>query len=223
MQIKIAPSILAGDFGKLAQEAKRAEEGGADLIHVDVMDGHFVPNITIGPDTVKALRKATRLPLDVHLMIDRPDKYAEAFVAAGADMVSVHVEAPHPIEQTVKQIKSLGAKCGVVFNPNTSFALSQSLLAEIDYILIMSVYPGFGGQKFIADVLPKVAQARAYLKERGRELDVEIDGGINTENAGKAAASGANVLVAGNAVFGQPDVAKAIAALRQSAQQMMKG
>lgn len=223
MKIKIAPSILAGDFGKLAEEAKRAEAGGADLIHVDVMDGHFVPNITIGPDTVKALRKATRLPLDVHLMIDRPDIYAEAFIKAGADMVSVHVEAPHPLEKTVARIKSLGVQCGIVFNPNTSFALAKNFLNQIDYILIMSVHPGFGGQKFIPEVLPKVAQARQYLKEQGRELDVEIDGGINAENASKAVSHGANVLVAGNAIFSQPDIAKAITQIRSAAEKSMKG
>lgn len=218
MKIKIAPSILAGDFGRLSEEAKRAEAGGADLLHLDVMDGHFVPNITAGPDIVKGVRQSTSLPLDAHLMIDRPDKYAEAFVKAGADMVSVHVEAPHPIEETLKKIKGLGALCGIVFNPNTSFAVSKEIASLVDYILIMSVYPGFGGQKFIADVLPKVTLAREFAQAQGREIDIQIDGGINPETAVLAAEAGANVLVAGSSVYGKENLSEAISALREAGQ-----
>jgi len=219
MKIKIAPSILAGNFGYLAEEAKRAEDGGADLLHVDVMDGHFVPNITIGPDIVKGIRQATKLPIDAHLMIDHPDKYAEAFAKAGADMISVHVEAPHPLVETLKKIRSLGVKAGIVFNPNTHFTLTKEIASLIDYILIMSVNPGFGGQKFIADVLSKVTQARQFVTEDGRELDIEIDGGINAENAVQAAKAGANVLIAGSSVYGKPDVKEAISVLRKAGEE----
>ncbi len=218
MNIKIAPSILAGDFGQLGQEAKRAETGGADWLHIDVMDGHFVPNITIGPDVVKALRKSTKLPLDAHLMIDHPDKYAPEFVKAGADRVSVHVEAPHPLEATLKSIKDLGAKCGIVFNPNTPFTISKEVGQLVDYILIMSVYPGFGGQKFITEVLDNVKAAREFANQSGKEIDIEIDGGITPETTPQAAAAGANVFVAGSAIYGKPDISQAILDIRSAAE-----
>ena len=211
--IKVAPSILAGDFGNLAREAARAEAAGADLLHVDIMDGHFVPNITVGPQAVAALRKATTLPLDVHLMLTNPDRYIEKFATAGANMISVHVEADHDLHQTIERIRSLGVRPGVVFNPDTPFRLDESLLQTINMVLFMSVFPGFGGQKFIASVLDKIRGARKGLRDRG--IDIEIDGGITLETGKAAVEAGANVLVAGTAIYRSEDMKKTVEQMKK--------
>ncbi len=210
--IKVSPSILAGDFGKLSKEAQRAEEAGADMLHIDVMDGHFVPNISLGPQAVAAIRKATKLPLDVHLMLSRPDQYIDAFIAAGSDIISVHVESQHTLEDTVKRLVANGVRAAVVFNPHTPFQLSRSILEKINMVLFMSVIPGFGGQKFMPEVLEKIRGARGLLKEYG--IDIQVDGGINLENAPLAVSAGANVLVAGTSVYGSKDMKKTIEELK---------
>ena len=210
--VKIAPSILAGDFGNLGQEAAKAEAAGADILHVDIMDGHFVPNITVGPQAVAAIRKATKLPLDVHLMLSNPDQYIEPFAAAGADMISVHVEADHNLGKTVDRLRSLKIRPGVVFNPDTPFGLDNALLDKINMVLFMSVFPGFGGQKFIPSVLDKIRGAKELLRKKG--IDIEIDGGITLETGKEAVAAGANVLVAGTSIYRSPDMKKTITSLR---------
>jgi ribulose-phosphate 3-epimerase len=210
--IKVAPSILAGDFGKLGQEAARAQEAGADLLHVDIMDGHFVPNITVGPQAVAALRKATTLPLDVHLMLQQPDKHIDAFISAGADMISVHVEADHDLEKTLDRLLAQKIRPCVVFNPDTAFRLSAKVLDKIHMVLFMSVYPGFGGQKFIPAVLEKIKGARSILQ--GRKIDIEIDGGITLETGKAAVEAGANVLVAGTSIYSSPDMGKTVAQMK---------
>lgn len=210
--VKIAPSILAGDFGNLGREAARAEEAGADMIHVDIMDGHFVPNLTIGPQAVAAIRKATKLPLDVHLMITNPDRYIDQFAQAGANMISVHVEADHDLPLTIERLRSLNVKPGVVFNPDTPFKLSEGVLKNINMVLFMSVFPGFGGQKFIAPVLDKIRGAKDTLNKHG--VDIEIDGGVTLETGKKAVEAGANVLVAGTAIYGSPDMKKTVSAMK---------
>ncbi|KPC74889.1 ribulose-phosphate 3-epimerase [Thermoactinomyces vulgaris] len=215
--IKIAPSILSADFARLGDEVREAEQAGADWIHVDVMDGRFVPNITLGPVVVEAIRPHTRLPLDVHLMINEPDRYIEAFVKSGADVVSVHQEACPHLHRTVYRIKELGAKAGVVINPATPVSLIEPILPDVDLVLLMTVNPGFGGQKFISSVLDKIGQVRRLLVERGlSHVDVEVDGGINAQTAALVAQAGANVLVAGSAVFGQADRQAAMAAIREA-------
>ncbi len=213
--VKIAPSILSADFARLADEIKDVERGGADWIHIDVMDGHFVPNITIGPLIVEAVRPVTQLTLDVHLMIEEPDRYIPQFVKSGADIVSVHQEACRHLHRTIYAIKEQGAKAGVVLNPATPLVMIESVLADVDLVLLMTVNPGFGGQKFIPHVLPKVAALRRMLDERGLgRVEIEIDGGVNAETARQCEQAGATVLVAGSAVFNQPDRAQAIAAIR---------
>lgn len=213
--VKIAPSILAADFAKLGEEIKDAEQGGADWIHVDVMDGHFVPNLTLGPLIVEAIRPHTSLPLDVHLMIEAPEKYIPAFSAAGADLISVHQEACPHLHRTVHQIKEQGVKAGVVLNPATPFQLLTEIIADIDYILFMTVNPGFGGQRFIPAVLSKIRECSVWLKERGFEhIDIEVDGGVTPETASACVEAGANILVAGSAIFGQRNRQKAIEAIR---------
>jgi ribulose-phosphate 3-epimerase len=215
--LHIAPSILSADFSKLAEEIKDVERGGADWIHVDVMDGHFVPNITMGPLVVEAVRPHTGLPLDVHLMISHPDQYIAAFSQAGADLISVHAEASLHLHRTVHLIKEYGKKAGVVLNPATPLAAIEHVLEDIDLVLIMTVNPGFGGQKFITRMLQKISALRSLLNERGLDhIHIEVDGGVNKANAPLVIEAGANVLVAGNAVFNQDDRAAAISDIRGS-------
>jgi ribulose-phosphate 3-epimerase len=215
-RIRIAPSILAADFAKLGDEVRAAAQAGADYIHVDVMDGHFVPNITIGPGAVKALRGYADIPFDVHLMIAPADPYIPAFAEAGADIITVHPEAGPHLHRTVQLIKSLGKKAGVSLNPATPIEAVTHLLGEIDLVLAMTVNPGFGGQKYIASVTDKIAALRAMIDETGRAIDLEVDGGVNADTAREAVAAGADVLVAGTAVFqgGPQAYAQNIARLR---------
>jgi len=212
--MKIAPSILSADFGRLAEEVKAVEAAGADYVHVDVMDGRFVPNLTIGPVVVEAVRRATRLPLDVHLMIVEPEKYIDDFVKAGASIVTVHVETCPHLHRTLDQIRQAGAKPSVVLNPSTPLSTLEHVLGEVTQVLVMSVNPGFGGQKFIPETVNKVRRLKGMLDERKLQVDIEVDGGINAATAKQVAAVGANVLVAGNAVFNEKDYRAAIAALR---------
>lgn len=214
--VKIAPSILSADFSKLGEEIKDVERGGADYIHVDVMDGHFVPNITIGPLIVDAIRPITKLPLDVHLMIEDPDSYIEAFANAGADYITVHAEACRHLHRTVHFIKSFGVKAGVVLNPATPVNMIEHVIEDIDMVLLMSVNPGFGGQKFIPSVLPKIAAVKKLADAKGLNIEIEVDGGVNEETAQLCIEAGANVLVAGSAIYNQKDRAAAIAALKGS-------
>ena len=215
-RIRIAPSILSADFGRLADEVRAVEAAGADMIHVDVMDGRFVPNITIGPPVVAALRKVTKLPLDVHLMIVEPEKYVEAFADAGADTILVHVEASPHLHRTLQSIRKLGKRSGAVLNPSTHESTLAYVMDVVDQVLVMSVNPGFGGQSFIPEVLPKVRAVREMIG--AREIDIEMDGGIAPTTIGAAAEAGVNVFVAGSAVFGAKDYAKMIAALRAEAE-----
>ncbi len=215
---RIAPSILASDFSRLGDEVRAAEAAGADWIHVDVMDGHFVPNITIGPAIVEAVRRCTDLPLDVHLMIENPDRYVADFAAAGANTIGVHVEACPHLHRSVQTIREAGARACVVLNPATPPSAVESILADVDQVLIMTVNPGFGGQKFIRSALPAVEQIRSWANERGLAIDIEVDGGITAETIGEAARAGANVFVAGTAVFGADDYKAAIEELRQNAE-----
>ena len=212
--IQIAPSILAADFANLGRDVAAVERGGADLIHVDVMDGHFVPNITIGVPVVKALKKVATRPLDVHLMIADPDRYVEDFAKAGADMISVHVEAATHLHRTIAHIKGRGVKAGAVLNPATPVSMLDDIIADLDFVLVMSVNPGFSGQAFIRRSLDKVRRVREMLRQAGSSAPVEIDGGIDPLTAAEAVAAGASILVAGQAVFGTPDAEAATRALR---------
>lgn len=213
--MKIAPSILSADFGALATDIARVEAGGADQLHVDVMDGRFVPNITIGPVVIEAIRKRTRLPLDVHLMIVEPERYLSDFIAAGADLVTVHAEACPHLQRTLAHIRELGAKAGVALNPSTPSDVIDFVLDDLDLVLVMSVNPGFGGQKFIPAVLPKIRQVRTLLGDRA--ADVSVDGGVKVDHARLLAEHGASVLVAGSAIFGAPDPAGVVRAMRAAA------
>jgi ribulose-phosphate 3-epimerase len=217
LPVRIAPSILAADFGRLAEEVRAVERAGADWIHVDVMDGHFVPNLTIGPVVVEAVRAATRLPLDVHLMIEHPERSLEDYVRAGADRVGVHVETCPHLNRTLAQIREAGARAGVVLNPATPAIAVQPVMGDVDQVLVMSVNPGFGGQRFIPSVLGKIEQIRAWIDAGQQPVELEVDGGIGPGTAAAAARAGANVLVAGTAVFGAADYASAIAGLRKEA------
>jgi len=208
--VEIAPSILSADFAQLGAEIAAAERGGATVVHCDVMDGHFVPNLTIGLPVVKSLKRATRLPLDTHLMISEPGRYAEQFVDAGASMVSVHVEIDAHLNRTLTAIRNKGAKAGIAINPATPLAALDEALPFADYILIMSVNPGFGGQKFIPEVLDKVRRLRRTIDERGLRTRIEIDGGIDRTNIGEITAAGAEIIVAGTAVFGVGDAAQGV-------------
>lgn len=218
VRIKIAPSILSADFARLGEQVREAEAGGAEVIHVDVMDGHFVPNITIGPLVVEAVRRVTRLPLDVHLMIEEPEQYVAAFARAGADYITVHAEATYHLDRLLAQIRELGKRAGVALNPATPPAAVGYVLEKVDLILCMTVNPGFGGQRFIAAVLPKIRHFHE-LRQRGLWTgELEVDGGVNAETAALVAEAGADLLVAGSAVFGTEDVAGAIAAIRRAAE-----
>lgn len=214
--IEIAPSILSADFSRLAQEIEAVERGGAGLLHVDVMDGHFVPNITIGLPVVKSIAGATRLPIDAHLMISEPGRYAEQFVAAGAKMVSVHVEADAHLHRTLMSIKAAGAQAGVAINPATPLGSLEEALKFADYILVMSVNPGFGGQRFISTALDKVRRLRRMIDERGLNVRIEIDGGIDLNNIAEVVAAGAEILVAGSAIFGAADPQEAVRLMREA-------
>jgi len=214
--VRVAPSVLSADLGRLADEVREVEKGGADWIHVDVMDGRFVPNITLGPPIVKAIRRATALPVDVHLMIVEPEKYIEQFAQAGADVLSVHVEASVHLQRTLAEIRRLGKRAGVVLNPHTPEEHLRYVLGDADLILVMSVNPGFGGQAFLPQVLPKLAALRRMIDDAGLDIDLEVDGGVSTQTARQVVDAGASVLVAGSAVFGKSDRAGAIAAIRQA-------
>jgi ribulose-phosphate 3-epimerase len=215
--ILIAPSILSADFGRLAQEVQAVEAAGADWIHVDVMDGRFVPNLTIGPVVVKAVRKATRLPIDVHLMIIEPERYVHDFAEAGADSLSVHVEPSYHLARTLQLIRSLKKRSGVVLNPQTPPDAIEYVLDHVDLVLVMSVNPGFGGQSFMPEVLPKIRAIRKMIDSRGKNIALEVDGGVAPGTAREVVEAGARVLVAGSAIYGHPDYRAAIDALRVDA------
>jgi ribulose-phosphate 3-epimerase len=216
-EIVIAPSILACDFGRLSDEIKTVTDAGADWIHVDVMDGHFVPNITIGPRIVEAARDATQLPLDVHLMIEQPERHIESFVKSGATTVGVHAEACPHLHRTVAQIREAGARASVTINPGTPASAVEPVLGDVDQVLVMTVNPGFGGQRFIPGTLAKVEALRGWIRDRELAVALEVDGGITEDTIASAARAGANAFVAGTAIFGAPNYREAIAALRQAA------
>jgi ribulose-phosphate 3-epimerase len=215
--VQIAPSILSADFAALGRDIAAAERGGADLIHVDVMDGHFVPPITIGPLVVKAIKRIATRTLDVHLMVDDPDRHIDDFVAAGAGMVSVHVETVTHLQRTITHIKKLGAKAGVVLNPSTPASMLEDIAGDVDFVLVMSVNPGYAAQEFIPHTIQKLQRVRGVLASAGSEAPIEIDGGISLVNAAEVVAAGASILVAGNAIFGTADAEAATRALRAAA------
>ena len=215
--IHLAPSILAADFANLGAAIAAATRGGADQIHIDVMDGHFVPNLTIGVPVVKSLRKTTTLPLDVHLMIEDPDRFIEPFIDAGANLVSVHVEVLPHLHRTITQIKKLGAKAGVVLNPSTPVTAIEEIAADVDFVLVMSVNPGFGGQVFIPNSLKKIASVRALLDRAGNRAPIEVDGGVDLTTVASVVKAGAEWLVAGQAIFGSGDAEKAAKAIKDAA------
>jgi ribulose-phosphate 3-epimerase len=217
VRVRIAPSILSADFAALGAAIAAAERGGADLIHVDIMDGHIVPNLTIGPPVVRSISKVAKVPLDVHLMIEDPDRYLEAFVSAGAAMISVHVEVLPHLHRTIQAIKQLGAKAGVALNPSTPIVALEEIAADIDHVLVMSVNPGFGGQTFIPRSESKIRAVRALLDRQGNAAPIEVDGGIDRTNAARVVEAGATILVAGNSIFGTGDPERATRELRAAA------
>ena len=216
--IKIAPSILSADFGQLGSEIKRLEEAGADMIHIDVMDGHFVPNITVGPPVINTLRKYTKLPFDVHLMISPVHKYIKDYAEAGANIITIHPEATDNLQESIKHIKNFGKKVGVSLNPNTQIDIIEKLLVEINLVLIMSVHPGFAGQKFIPNVLDKIKELKKIKDEKNLNFDIEVDGGINFDNSKLVIEAGANILVSGTTIFknNKGDIKKNIDTLKSS-------
>ena len=212
---KVAPSILSADFARLGEEIRAVEDAGADYIHIDVMDGHFVPNITIGPLVVKAAKKVTKLPVDVHLMISDPDRYIDDFRKAGADIITVHSEAVHHLHRSIQNIRNAGCKTGVSLNPATPEDVLEYVLDDLDMVLVMSVNPGFGGQAFIKEVLPKIRNIREMITRKGLETMIEVDGGINPETIGEASLAGADIFVAGSAIFDTDNYTEAIGRLRE--------
>lgn len=212
---KISPSILSADFSRLGEEVKRVEDAGADWIHIDVMDGHFVPNITVGPFILEAVRRVTSLPLDVHLMIERPEQYVNEFSDAGADIITIHVEACTHLHRTIQTIKEKGKKAGVSLNPATALLSVEDVLNDIDLLLIMSVNPGFGGQKFIMSVLDKIKRARQMIDNAGSKAYIEIDGGVKLDNIGEVSSAGADIFVSGSGVFGTKDYKKTIEEMKK--------
>lgn len=222
--IKIAPSILAADFTRLGEQVQQAEAARADLIHIDIMDGRFVPNISMGPLVVEATRRVTKLPLDVHLMIVEPEKYIDDFAKAGADCISIHIEATPHVHRTLNAIQEAGCKAGIALNPHTSSASLENIMNLLDTIIVMTVNPGFGGQKFIPEMMSKVATIRAMIGNARRDIDLEVDGGINAETAVTSSQAGANVLIAGSSIFSaKHSVEHGISSLRQSLEQEMTG
>jgi ribulose-phosphate 3-epimerase len=216
--VQIAPSILSADFAALGAAIAAAERGGADLIHVDVMDGHFVPNLTVGVPVVRSLRRVARVPLDVHLMIEEPDRFVEDFITAGAAMISVHAEVLPHLHRTLQLIKELGARAGVAINPSTPVSALEEVVADVDHVLVMTVNPGFGGQAFIEASESKIRRVRALLDGAGNGAPIEVDGGIDATTAGRVVAAGASILVAGQAIFGTPDAEAATRDLRAAAE-----
>ena len=216
MDYYIAPSLLSAEFGRLAEEVRAVEKAGADLLHVDVMDGRFVPNITIGPPVVAAIRKVATAPLDVHLMIVEPERYVDAFAEAGADVITVHAEATPHLQRAVSRIKELGKKAGVSLNPSTSLSAVEWVLTDVDMVLLMTVNPGFGGQAYIPSMTGKIELLRSQLMRAGLKVDIQVDGGIKADNVGEVVRAGANVIVSGSGIFGTKDYAKTIAEMRKN-------
>lgn len=213
--VKLSPSVLSADFGRLLEDVKKVEAAGVEYLHIDIMDGHFVPNISFGPVVLEAISGKTSLVKDVHLMIENPDQYIEAFVKAGADIIVVHQEACPHLHRSIQNIKSYGVKAGVSLNPGTSLSVIEEVLGDLDMVLIMSVNPGFGGQSFIESQLDKISRLRQMITERGLDVDIEVDGGIKISNVAKVVKAGANIIVAGSAIFGAEDVKEAVKGFRE--------